>query len=65
MTTEINVQFADASEEVIVAVFGGPQDPVGYPNQGIVPSTDSRYETWYGALPAFVKLIGGITLPGA
>jgi hypothetical protein len=63
MTTEINVQFADSSEATIVSVFAGPQDPEAYPNQGTIPSSDARYQTWYSALPAFIKALGGIVLP--
>ncbi|MDD2056626.1 hypothetical protein N5D52_27165 [Pseudomonas sp. GD03860] len=37
------VQFEDASEQFIVARFGGPQDVDAYPHQGEVDEADPRY----------------------
>lgn len=39
----IYVQFGDATEQTIVSVFYGPQDPDEYPNQGQVNDSDKRY----------------------
>lgn len=39
----IYVQFSDASETAIAAVFGCGQDPDAYPNQGQIEDTDPRY----------------------
>lgn len=37
------VQFSDSSEVAVVSVFGNPQDPGEYPNQGEVQDDDPRY----------------------
>lgn len=39
----VNVQFTDATEATVKAVFAVPQDPAIYPNQAAVPDTDARY----------------------
>ncbi|MEE3504822.1 tail fiber assembly protein [Pseudomonas sp. 10C3] len=41
------VQFSDETETKIVSVFGGPQDPNVYPNQGEVDDTDQRYIDYF------------------
>jgi hypothetical protein len=41
--TAINVQFSDPTEKVITSVFGCPQDPEVWPNQGQIDSSDPRY----------------------
>ncbi|WP_164707925.1 DUF4376 domain-containing protein [Paraburkholderia phosphatilytica] len=41
--TTIFVQFADATETVVVATFGCSQDANEYPNQGEIDATDLRY----------------------
>lgn len=48
--TQIYVEFSDATEEKIVALFGGAQDPAYYSYQGVVVSSDQRYKTYYDAL---------------
>lgn len=47
----LNVQFADSTEQAVVAYFACPQDATAYPNQGQVPSSDARYETFFNAQP--------------
>jgi hypothetical protein len=37
------VQFADSAQGAIQSVFGCPQDPDVYPNQGEVEDDDPRY----------------------
>lgn len=46
----INVQFSDATETVIVSIFGSPQDP-SWQNQGTVEVSDERYAVYYNSLP--------------
>jgi hypothetical protein len=41
--TSVFVQFSDASQKTVVAVFGCPQDEVAYPNQAQIDASDSRY----------------------
>jgi hypothetical protein len=48
---EIFVQFADATEKVIVAAFGCAQDETAWPNQGIVANSDSRWAAYYATIP--------------
>lgn len=40
---KINIQFADSTEQTIVAYFSCPQDPDAWPNQGTVEDNDPRY----------------------
>ncbi|WP_432734702.1 hypothetical protein [Ralstonia solanacearum] len=47
--TQIFVQFADASEKTVVAVFGCPQDATAYPNQAQIDSADLRYLAFINA----------------
>jgi hypothetical protein len=53
---DIYVVFKDSTEEKIVTVFGGPQDPVWYDHYAIVKDTDQRYLDFLGltapAMPA-------------
>lgn len=46
------VQFSDSTKTTVQAVFCFPQDPEMWPNQGAIPSNDSRYEGFYDALSA-------------
>ncbi|MDY7559979.1 tail fiber assembly protein [Pseudomonas sp. CCC3.2] len=41
--TLMYVQFTDATETKLTSIFGGPQDPDAYPNQGVIEDTDQRY----------------------
>ena len=41
--TNVYVRFANSNEATIVAVFGCPQDPEVYPNQGTIEDDDPRY----------------------
>lgn len=54
--TKVTVQFTDATETTVAAVFGCAQDPVAFPHQAEVDDTDARYL-------AFVD--PAATLPGA
>ncbi|MFX3547718.1 DUF4376 domain-containing protein [Ralstonia mannitolilytica] len=40
---KVFVQFADASQQAVVGVFGCAQDATAYPNQGLIDDTDARY----------------------
>lgn len=51
----IYVEFSDAGETVITAIFAGPQDPEYYPYQGTVEDSDPRYAVFWNALPDNVK----------
>lgn len=41
--TIVYVQFTDATETTVKAIFASPQDAAIYPNQGAIPDTDARY----------------------
>jgi hypothetical protein len=47
----INVQFTDASAQVIQAYLASPQDPDLWPNQGTVEASDPRWKVFYDAQP--------------
>lgn len=49
---DMYVQFSDSTEAEIISAFGCPQDPVVWPNQGIVDTTDVRWETFAAKFPA-------------
>ncbi len=51
----LNVQFADATERVIIAYFGSPQDPNFYENLGQVDSSDPRWHAYVDSLPEWIK----------
>lgn len=51
----INVQFSDATETIIVATFGCPQNATAYPNQGTVLPGDARWAAYYATLPASMQ----------
>lgn len=51
----LNVQFADDTEEVIIAYFGSPQDPNFYANLGEVDSSDPRWHAYVDSLPEWIK----------
>lgn len=51
----INVQFSDSAKTAIIGYFGSPQDPEYFPNMGAVADTDSRWETFYSALPPWAQ----------
>ena len=48
---EINISFADRTEQVIVSYFASPQDPELHPNIGIVLTSDLRWRAFYESLP--------------
>lgn len=63
MATTLNVQFSDATESSIIAVFGAPQNGSAYPNQGEIGSGDTRYSAYYDALPTWAR--AALPAPGA
>ncbi|KAB0509695.1 tail fiber assembly protein [Pseudomonas moorei] len=50
------VQFSDSSEVSVVSVFGNPQDPGEYPNQGEVQDDDPRYLAFINPPPDMLAL---------
>lgn len=63
MATTLNVQFSDATETSIIAVFGARQNGSVYTNQGELASSDTRYSAYYDALPAWAQ--AALPAPGA
>lgn len=53
--TTIYVQFSDATNTQIINVFGVPQDPAIYPNQGIIESSNPIWKAYYDAEPSFMQ----------
>lgn len=51
----INVQFSDDEETTIVSIFACEQDTDCYPNQRAVELSDTRYKSFYDALPDQIK----------
>ncbi|AJX62320.1 Uncharacterised protein [Burkholderia pseudomallei] len=49
------VQFSDADNKVISAVFANEQDSSAFPNQGRVDLSDPRYASFFNALPALAR----------
>lgn len=43
MMTDIYVQFSDETQTAVTSVFGCPQDPAYWSNQGVVQDDDQRY----------------------
>lgn len=52
---QIDVQFADDSDTVIVSYFGAPQDPSNFPNLGTVDVSDERWKTYFAVQPPWVQ----------
>lgn len=48
---QVFVQFKDATEAVVIAAFGCPQDPAVYPNAGEIADDDPRYVAFVATLP--------------
>lgn len=48
---QVFVQFADDTEEVVIASFSCAQDPADYPHQGVVDAGDPRYVAFESTLP--------------
>ncbi|WP_175867855.1 hypothetical protein [Burkholderia diffusa] len=48
---ELNVQFADATEAVVISYFGAPQGSTVYQNLGTLDSSDRRWKEYYEAQP--------------
>jgi hypothetical protein len=60
----INVQFTDASAQIIQAYLASPQDPDLWPNQGTVSTSDPRWKTFYDAVYPFgPPMWGGMPEP--
>lgn len=53
----INVQFSDATETAIIAIFSCPQSTSAFPNQGQVVCGDARYATYYASIPASIQAL--------
>lgn len=51
MTSNLNVQFSDATEETIVSYFGAPQDPEIWCDCGVLDASDARWAKFYNSLP--------------
>lgn len=49
------VQFSDATEKTIIAMFAGAQNATAWPNQGTVTTSDARWAAYYATLPASVQ----------
>lgn len=58
MAIPVFVQWTDAKAKEIAAVFGCPQDPDAYPNQGAIDSADARYATWFNTIPEGPSRLG-------
>ncbi|MBB1632275.1 hypothetical protein A9975_15570 [Cupriavidus sp. UME77] len=52
---EINVQFEDESQGIVVSYFLGPQDPQLIPNVGTVKSDDPRWKAFYDGISGFIR----------
>lgn len=52
---EINVQFADSTESVIITYFSGPQPIGAYANIGTVLPNDSRWLTFYNLMSVMTQ----------
>jgi hypothetical protein len=44
--TKIYAQFADPTKQIIISVFGCPQDETCYPNQDEIDASDIRYQAF-------------------
>lgn len=51
----VNVQFADETQESISYYFGSPQDPSVYDNLGEVSLDDQRWRVFYDSMPEFFR----------
>jgi hypothetical protein len=51
----VYVSFSDSSDTVIDTYIGGPQDPVSWPNQGTVDTSDPRWATSYDSLGSWIQ----------
>lgn len=52
---EINVQFSDPSQAVVVTYLCCPQDPAVFLNQGTVKDSDPRWKAYYDSIPLFLQ----------
>jgi hypothetical protein len=53
--TNLNVQFADSSDAVIVSYFGAPQNAAIYGNMGTVDTSDAKWKDYFESQPVWVK----------
>lgn len=49
------VQYADATEAVVISCFSCPQDPAAYPNQGTLSTADPKWATYYNNIPELMR----------
>ena len=52
---KINVQFSDETHQHIISYFGSPQDPVDFPNQGVIATSDPRWAEYYNSIPESMR----------
>lgn len=57
MTTSIFVQFSDEFSTAIVSIFGCAQDPLIWPNQGVLLTNDPRYAAFYEMLIEDMRIL--------
>lgn len=53
----VYVQFFDNSEQEIISLAGGPQEPELWPFQGAVDTSDPRYKVYYEKQDPFIKAV--------
>lgn len=63
MATTVYVDFADETQQVIVATFSNPQDSEHWKNQGEVTTSDERYADYYHSEQVQMLIAMNITLP--
>lgn len=52
MSTTLNVQFSDSTQETIISYFGSPQSASNYSNLGTVTTSDPKWAAYYATLSA-------------
>lgn len=57
MLSTIHANFAedDAQQSTIIGIWGSPQDPEVWKNQGAMPSDDARYVQYFNAQPKLIR----------
>lgn len=58
----VYVQFADATEAVVVSWYPCPQDPDYHPNQGTLDMSDARYQAFANPLTTVAGAIAAQTI---
>ncbi|MET3654103.1 hypothetical protein ABIC75_003841 [Dyella japonica] len=46
---DVNVQFADATNSVVITYFASPQDAGAYENLGTVATSDPQWASFYNS----------------